>query len=100
MLFLLSETELYTHSVLTGQCVGITESFGIGTRVVGDGEQILCLKIYSCIRQLKLAAQRGRKRITYGKCLHAQERTVFDVKFRNLMLVVLLSVVGAGVSQL
>ena len=41
------ETELYAERVLARQGVGISEAFGIGSAVPGDGEEILSLEIYS-----------------------------------------------------
>ena len=77
-----------TKCVLTRHSVGIAETFWVSTGVAGDSEHILCLEIYAGIAQVELAHYVGRQGVTQRECLEAEERAIFEVELRNLVLIV------------
>ncbi len=82
------ETELYAERVLARQGVGISEAFGIGSAVPGDGEEILSLEIYSGVLEEQFVLNLYGKSITHSQCFQAKERAVLDVILRTFVLAV------------
>ncbi len=41
------ETKLQTEGVLSGHCIGITETLRVSSTILGDGKEILSLEIYT-----------------------------------------------------
>lgn len=41
------ETKLQTEGVLSGHCIGITETLRVSSAILGDGKEVLSLEIYT-----------------------------------------------------
>lgn len=82
------ETELDAKCILAGQRIRIPQTFGVGTAVAGNSEEILSLEIYSGILKKQLFLYLLRNGVAQSQCFQTEERTVLDVVLRTFILAV------------
>ena len=82
------ESKLNTESVLAGHGVGVSETLGVGSGVLGDGEEVLSLEVYAGALEREFALDVAGERVAERERFQAQERAVLDVIVGSFTLAV------------
>lgn len=69
----MSETKLNAESILAGQGVGVSETFGVGAAVVGYSKYVLGLEIYAGVFKEKFLLNFSGQSVAKGQSLQTQE---------------------------